>query len=247
MSRFLTHWMPRLLKTILMSSVLISSVQTPLLHPSRPTKLWGWGLRKKFSKFVWTFQLKTVKNLLVRKVFGNARNDNDCTACVVHYFDCWICFAVWCAIYAGNRPSRSSFTLITKTQCLRCRLFFNYHVRSLCFWLLNIVLIAVHLRRLLILHRSYVLIIEHVLCWRICADDVNWKAKRKFPLNWRNNKFTISSTPSNNFESILGFSQTFLDNLKCKRIFSFQTEQTFRFNSLTCFTAFLGKMTQVLI
>lgn len=47
MSRRFTHCIPKLLKTIFMSSVLISSVHTPFLHPSLPTKLCGWGLLKR--------------------------------------------------------------------------------------------------------------------------------------------------------------------------------------------------------
>ena len=42
---FLTHWIPKFLKAILMSSDAILEVQTPFSQQFKPTNLWGWGLK----------------------------------------------------------------------------------------------------------------------------------------------------------------------------------------------------------
>lgn len=43
-SFFFTHWIPRLGNEHVIVATSSSIVQTPFLHPSLPTKLWGWGL-----------------------------------------------------------------------------------------------------------------------------------------------------------------------------------------------------------
>lgn len=136
-SFFLTHWIPKLAKVAVIDSLLISSVQTPLLQISLPTSLCGCALNwyrmesgHDKDYFRWINGMAWHKlNSPIRLVFRDARNDHNSSATVVYNLYTRICFIVRCAVCAWYRTSRSSFTLVSESKSLWSWLLCDFNKR----------------------------------------------------------------------------------------------------------------------
>lgn len=115
MSFFLTHCMPRLLKTARIVSLLISSVQTPFLQPSLPTRLWGCGLQGKSYYLMYLYYLLFFLLSPIWRILGDTGNDDNSASLVAHNLDGRIGFVFGRRVDAGYGTGRATLAFIAKT------------------------------------------------------------------------------------------------------------------------------------
>lgn len=65
----------------------------------------------------------------MRRIFCHAGDNNYSSSGVIFNLNCGKCFVVWCTVDAWNRSSRSTFALISKSECLWCWLFNDFSIR----------------------------------------------------------------------------------------------------------------------
>lgn len=114
MSFFLTHCMPRLLKTARIVSLLISSVQTPFLQPSLPTRLWGCGLQGSINIISVSLSVFLLHSPIWR-ILGDTGNDDNSASLIAHNLDGRIGFVFGRRIDAGYGTGRATLAFIAKT------------------------------------------------------------------------------------------------------------------------------------